>query len=134
MTMTNDAPPLPLASRTSRLLAQILDDLAAFAIACVFLPVALLLYRPLLMFLGIIGAALYVLLSDGFERGQSWGKKVLHIATVDAQTGAPCSYGQSALRNFLLMILGVIDWVFIFGQRRQRLGDMAANTIVVDVE
>jgi uncharacterized RDD family membrane protein YckC len=29
------------------------------------------------------------------------------------------------------MILGPIDWIFIFGDRRQRLGDKAAGTIVV---
>jgi hypothetical protein len=33
----------------------------------------------------------------------------------------------------LLNFLGWIDWIFIFGQRRQRLGDRAANTIVVDI-
>jgi uncharacterized RDD family membrane protein YckC len=27
----------------------------------------------------------------------------------------------------------VIDWVFIFGRKRQRLGDKAANTVVVKV-
>ena len=35
------------------------------------------------------------------------------------------------MRNFLLALLGIIDWIFIFGDTRQRLGDMAANTIVV---
>jgi hypothetical protein len=39
-------------------------------------------------------------------------------AVVDAATGAPCTYGQSFGRNILLSILGVIDWVFIFGGRR----------------
>jgi uncharacterized RDD family membrane protein YckC len=35
------------------------------------------------------------------------------------------------VRNILLSILGPIDWIFIFGERRQRLGDKAAGTIVV---
>jgi len=28
-------------------------------------------------------------------------------------------------------LLGPIDWIFIFGERRQRLGDKAAGTIVI---
>jgi uncharacterized RDD family membrane protein YckC len=124
---------MPLASRTSRLLAQILDDLVAVVAVGIFMPFSIFLSRPLLLVPGFLLAMIYTLVSDGFERGQSWGKRVMHIATVDATTLAPCRYGQSALRNLLLMILGVIDWVFIFGRRRQRLGDMAANTIVVDV-
>jgi uncharacterized RDD family membrane protein YckC len=54
-------------------------------------------------------------------------------AVVDAATGRPCTFGKSFLRNFLLVVLGFIDWIFIFGRRRQRLGDMAANTLVVKV-
>jgi uncharacterized RDD family membrane protein YckC len=46
-------------------------------------------------------------------------------------TGRECTYGGSLLRNILLMILGPIDWVFIFGEKHQRLGDKAAHTIVV---
>lgn len=49
----------------------------------------------------------------------------------DATTGAPCTYGQSFIRNLLLAVLGPIDWIFIFGERHQRLGDKAAGTIVI---
>lgn len=45
-------------------------------------------------------------------------------------TGAPCSCGQSLARNLLLAVLGPIDWVFIFGERHQCLGDKLAGTIV----
>ena len=50
---------------------------------------------------------------------------------VDANSGAPCSFWQSFIRNLLLAVLGPIDWIFIFGERHQRLGDKAAGTIVV---
>ena len=53
----------------------------------------------------------------------------MHV--VDDKTGEPCPFGQSFIRNVLLAVLGPIDWIFIFGERRQRLGDMAAGTIVV---
>lgn len=76
-------------------------------------------------------AILYLLLSDGFARGQSYGKRVVRTAVVDATTGALCTFGQSFPRNLLLMLLEVIDWVFLFGRKRQRPGDTLANTIVI---
>ena len=56
----------------------------------------------------------------------------MKIAVVDQSTGAPCSYGGSLVRN-LVRMLGIVDWAFVLGERRQRLGDKAANTIVVKV-
>jgi uncharacterized RDD family membrane protein YckC len=58
---------------------------------------------------------------------------MLDIAVVDRRSGRPCSAGQSFLRNLLLALLGFFDWVFILGERHQRLGDKVAGTIVVDV-
>jgi uncharacterized RDD family membrane protein YckC len=72
----------------------------------------------------------YLLFSDGLGEGQSFGKKLVKIAVVDQSTGAPCSYRGSLLRN-LMRVFGVFDWAFALGERRQRLGDKAANTIVV---
>jgi uncharacterized RDD family membrane protein YckC len=53
------------------------------------------------------------------------------LQVIDVRTGGPCTYGQSFIRNLLLLALGFIDWLFIFGATRQRLGDRAASTIVV---
>jgi uncharacterized RDD family membrane protein YckC len=58
---------------------------------------------------------------------------VVGITVIDQRSGLPCSAGQSFVRNLLLSVCGFFDWIFIFGERRQRLGDMAAQTIVVDV-
>ena len=52
---------------------------------------------------------------------------------IDQRNGLPCSAWQSFVRNLLLFACGFFDWIAIFGERRQRLGDMAARTIVVDV-
>jgi uncharacterized RDD family membrane protein YckC len=57
----------------------------------------------------------------------------LGTRVVSVETNAPCTFGQSFIRNLLLAVLGPIDWIFIFGERRQRLGDKAAGTIVVSV-
>jgi uncharacterized RDD family membrane protein YckC len=59
------------------------------------------------------------------------GKKVLGMRVIEEKSGHACSYGDSLLRNVTLLLLGPIDWVFIFGEKHQRLGDKAAGTIVV---
>lgn len=71
----------------------------------------------------------YLLAKDGFN-GQGIGKRLLKIRVVDSETGAPCELHKSCLRG-LVGLLGIFDVIFIFGQRRQRLGDHAAKTLVV---
>lgn len=74
----------------------------------------------------------YYFLADGLPGGRSIGKRMLGMTVVHAETGLPCTMGQSFVRNVLLAVLGPLDWVFIFGEQHQRLGDKAAGTIVVD--
>ena len=133
MTHARVAEAVDLASLPQRIAAQFLDGLVAAAP-----PVAAFLFTFVLNRAGIvlivitcIFAFLYTLLADGLEGGQSYGKRMVGIRVVSAQTGAPCTFGQSLVRNLLLTILGPIDWVFIFGERHQRLGDKVAGTIVV---
>ncbi|HEX5972565.1 MAG TPA: RDD family protein [Gemmatimonadaceae bacterium] len=124
---------LPYASRLNRLIGQILDGLVAgapFIVAAIF--------ASMNRFIGIVfmiaafgWSFFYYFFSDGFSGGQSYGKRALGMHVIDAKSGAPCSFGQSFLRNILLAILGPIDWIFIFGERHQRLGDMAAGTVVI---
>jgi uncharacterized RDD family membrane protein YckC len=82
---------------------------------------------------GMFCAILYLLLADGLRNGQSYGKRAVYIAVIDATTGRPCTFRQSLVRNLSLVVLGVIDWVFMAGRKQQRLGDRAAGTIVVSV-
>lgn len=122
-----------LGSLSDRLLGQILDSFVALGV----LVAAGILYTVsptiggVALIVAVLYAIFYILFSDGFSGGQSYGKRIAHTAVIDASTGAPCTFWQSFLRNLLLTILGIIDWVFIFGKKRQRLGDKAANTIVV---
>jgi uncharacterized RDD family membrane protein YckC len=124
---------LPLASLTERVLGQLLDSLIAIGAVCLSALLFLVSNEAgvLSMLGGLAFAVFYILFADGLSNGQSYGKKVLNTAVVDASTGAPCTFWSSFLRNLLLSLLGIIDWVFIFGRRRQRLGDMAANTVVI---
>jgi uncharacterized RDD family membrane protein YckC len=123
---------LGYASRGNRLLGQCVDGLIAGA--PVFLIAMLSAVSPffgLLLIPAIIWVAFYLIFADGLHGGQSLAKQWLGMRVVDVQTGKPCSYRQSFIRNILLSILGPIDWIFIFGERHQRLGDMAAGTVVV---
>ena len=123
------------APRSSRLLGQVLDALVGAA------PILLLVVLDVVDVAGVAAvntavvlfAGAYYLLADALPGGQSLGKRWLDMAVVDATSGEPCSVGQSFIRNLLLAILGPIHWLFIFGERRQRLGDKLAGTVVLDV-
>jgi uncharacterized RDD family membrane protein YckC len=119
-------------------MGQVLDAVAAFApmivLAIVTAPMADssetlagMLWLPALLF-----CLVYLFFSDALPEGQSLGKRIMGIAVVDRRTGRPCTAWQAFVRNVLLAILGFFDWIFIFGERHQRLGDMVAGTIVVE--
>jgi len=121
-----------LASPPQRFSAQFIDSIVTLLI---FIPAVLV--WPAVGSLGAAGfilAAAYLLLADGLPNGQSIGKRVLNIAVIDQRTRKPCTYFQSFVRNFLLALLGIFDWIFILGRKHQRLGDMAASTIVVRLQ
>lgn len=117
----------PLASLPQRFFGQLIDGAVALGLAVGVVVLTPLdnIVAPYLVFIA------YVLFADGLPGGQSLGKKLLGVEVIDHRTGRSCNWGQSFLRNFLLMILGPIDWLFIFGARHQRLGDRAADTVVV---
>ena len=120
------------ASRWSRLGGQMIDgSLAAIPmlIAAVLVPVSGGLAVPLVP-LAMACMFFYLFLGDGLHEGQSFAKQWLGMRVVDAKTGKPCTFGKSFVRN-IFTILGPLDWIWIFGERHQRLGDKVAGTIVV---
>ncbi|EGQ7914570.1 TPA: RDD family protein [Vibrio parahaemolyticus] len=122
-----------LASPGLRYLGQIIDGAISAAIFIFFLWLGTLigLSQDSSGLIAFSAAAFYFLLSDGFAKGQSLGKKLLDISVIDSVTGKSCSFPQSFFRNALTPIIGMIDAIFILGKRRQRLGDKLAKTIVV---
>ena len=124
---------ITLASRMQRLIGQLVDGLvgAAPIVAGAIISAGSERLGAVLMIGGIIWSLFYYLLADGLPGGQSFGKRWLGMRVISEESGAPCTFGQSLVRNFLLALLGPIDWVFIFGERHQRLGDKAAGTIVI---
>lgn len=143
---------LGLSSRWERLVGQAIDGtIAGLPIGIAMLIAGLFLRRGGtagdhfgagftvsfgLAFVVIAGlwASLYLLFADGLHHGQSFAKRWLGMRVVDANTGEPCTFGQSFVRNITQSILGPLDWIFIFGDAHQRLGDKIAHTIVIDAD
>jgi len=78
---------------------------------------------------------LYYILLEG-SMGQTLGKKALKLKVV-RESGEPCGYGPAAART-ILRIVDVLPIFYIIGmiliarsERKQRLGDSVAKTVVV---
>lgn len=77
---------------------------------------------------------LYMFLMEG-ESGQTFGKKFFKIKVV-SMDGSPLPFGKVFIRNIIgiferNLIGAVVIWL---SKRRQRLGDIAAQSIVVKVK
>jgi uncharacterized RDD family membrane protein YckC len=100
--------------------------------------------------LSFVWFVVYSLLRDSFGRGQSWGKRLLGLGVVEADSGLPCGRKASALRNLpgllltglgtgAALLLPICGAVFFLGEplavliddERLRLGDHLARTRVV---
>ncbi len=80
----------------------------------------------------------YPVLFEVFKRGQTPGKKAYQICVVSAD-GTALTFGSSLLRN-LLRVVDFMPFFYVVGaistilnRRFQRIGDLAAGTIVVYV-
>ena len=99
----------------------------AFVLALIFGPMTAILI------------AVWLLYFTYFESttGQTLGKRALDIRVMDVKTGRPPSVGMAFVRS----IVRIIDWLpalYILGfiiaaltSRKQRLGDLLADTVVV---
>jgi uncharacterized RDD family membrane protein YckC len=143
----------PKASLGNRFLASLLDGLIGlgFGIPAIILYVIGIVkldsYNSddaipffVLAVLFYIFPLLYNLLRDGLGNGQSWGKKALNLMVVHLPDKKPCTFGQSALRNLIMFLLGIIPFVgwliepiiVLAAEDGRRLGDKAANTQVIE--
>jgi uncharacterized RDD family membrane protein YckC len=94
-----------------------------------------LFFGPLIL----LDFLLWLLYFSYFEgtTGQTFGKSLVGIKVVDEATQRPIDMGRALIRN----LLRIIDWLpffYILGfilveveEKKKRLGDMAANTVVV---
>jgi len=89
--------------------------------------------------LSIIG---YLLFRDGLSGGRSIGKKWLGIRVVRLDNGEECSFGKSAFRNFIWLIVAIpyLGWLLFAAEailtlanpQGKRIGDMLADTMVIE--
>jgi uncharacterized RDD family membrane protein YckC len=129
----------------SRFAAQLIDLLVlwglllALALICVAIGAILgATTVALLIFIvgGFLGFWAYWIVPEALWSGQTVGKYVLHLRVIDAR-GGPVTVSQAVIRNLLrvpdfLPVSYAIGTVAIFSSpRNQRLGDMAAGTVVV---
>ena len=132
-----------LASPVLRMVALIIDW-ATVTAALSLLGSAVALLKPLNADVaGMIGVVAYFGLQQGYSilmewrwRGQSLGKRLLRLRVVD-ERGLRLTFSQVALRN-LLRFVDALPFAYLVGgvaavvtARGQRLGDLAAGTLVV---
>src|SRR6218665_196610 len=79
----------------------------------------------------------YPVFFEAGKRGATPGKRIAGLRVVQA-TGSPITLGQAVVRNFLRFIDGMPFFTYGIGlgsclasRRFQRLGDLAAGTVVV---
>jgi uncharacterized RDD family membrane protein YckC len=133
----------PLAGPVTRFAAWLIDALVIFTILSALSKVVSII-KPLTSGVGsAVGIIGYFVISIGYGmflewrwRGQTIGKRLLKIRVMDAE-GLRLSFQQIAIRNLLravdsLPVLYAVGGVAVVVSRHaQRLGDMAAGTIVV---
>jgi uncharacterized RDD family membrane protein YckC len=120
----------PLARIGQRFTSQFIDGLVAMAVGAAFYFIANAFGLPNGWI--FVGWLLYILLCDGLPGGQSMGKRFTNTSVVHIDSELPCSYWQSCVRNFT-MVLGVIDAAFFAGKQSRRLGDLLAGTKVIQL-
>lgn len=132
--------------------ADILHRLISKAIDLILVGILSRLFVPF----GLFAGALYILISDGFFKGQSIGKWLTGIRVIyqtSEEKERPCDFRESFIRNLpygilvILSSLPYIGYLFLFigflfvlvetyfiyaDDRGVRIGDIYADTTVID--
>ena len=71
------------------------------------------------------------------KTGQTPGKKIMGIKVLNTDNMQPCGFMMSAVRNFIFIVDAFYSYLVGIGTisftvKHQRLGDMAAKTVVID--
>jgi uncharacterized RDD family membrane protein YckC len=132
-----------LAGPVTRFMAWLVDLFCISALMTVLGYVLALLKLINPDFAGALSALAYFVISVGYGmtfewlwRGQTLGKRLFRLRVMDAE-GMKLQFNQVALRNLLRFVDSLPAVYFLggltcwFNSKCQRLGDIAANTIVV---
>jgi uncharacterized RDD family membrane protein YckC len=134
---------LPLAGTVSRFLAWLIDAAVigiASGLVSQLLSIASLISPDVVVALTVLT---YFVMSIGYGIGLEWfwhgqtlGKRTLRLRAFDAN-GLKLSFAQIAIRN-LMRFIDSLPFLYLVGgtsavltRRHQRLGDLVANTIVI---
>ncbi|MEL7537760.1 MAG: RDD family protein [Pseudomonadota bacterium] len=130
---------LPLAGLAPRSLAWLIDTLikvVVFALAAAVFSVLGRLGFGLILLLAFLLLWFYDVIFEVFNHGATPGKSALNLRVMNIN-GTPVGWSGSLIRN-LIRFVDSLPGVFFVGfvsvllsPRFQRLGDLAANTIVV---
>src|SRR5580698_5978963 len=133
---------LPLGGPFSRMLALIVDFAAIAAIESLIKKALAPLQGfadiqgALLVVIGFVLSLIYAMVSEWIWRGQTVGKRLMGLRVVDSQ-GLRLEPSQVIVRN-LMRVLDTLPALYlvggvacVFSRHRQRLGDLAAGTVVV---
>ncbi|HEV3271749.1 MAG TPA: RDD family protein [Candidatus Methylacidiphilales bacterium] len=136
---------LTVAGLFTRFLAWTVDGAAVMAASSLITTCTAFLAIISPDFANALSIILYAIISVGYGiytewkwRGQSWGKRLLRLRVIDA-SGLKLQLSQIIIRNLLrpvdlLPACYLLGGTFAFWNRRgQRLGDLAANTVVVAI-
>lgn len=136
---------LPLAGPVNRCLAFLIDLFVVSALTTAFqratAPLRILqedLAAGLVIVFYLAAWLLYGILCEYYWYGQTLGKWLLGLRVVDS-TGLELQLHQVAIRNLtrsldLFPILGLVGGITMLSNRRlQRLGDLAAGTVVISI-
>lgn len=134
-----------LASPIIRFIAYVIDFMCIGVLLTVIQIVMGLLSLLAADVAGAIGILLFFAISIGYSivtewiwRGQTVGKRVLRLRVVDAE-GMRLGMNQIIIRNLLRMVdllpafYVVGGLAALFTTKAQRLGDLAANTVVIRI-
>ena len=152
MTPMEESPDAGLAGRGARLGAYLIDWILVGAVAGVIGYTAGLMERFMrqdttaTLWLAAIGLVVYGVINGRLlaTRGQTVGKKLVGVRIVDASTRQIVAVWKSfGLRLAVIQaiaavplvgaLFGLLDVLFIFGERRRCLHDLLAGTVVVEV-
>jgi uncharacterized RDD family membrane protein YckC len=99
---------------------------------------------------GFFAGLAYLLIGDGLFDGRSFGKKLIGLRVVSADTNTPCTFRDSILRNsilgigflfykvlwlgwILIIIISIIEFIILLGSKDgKRFGDEIAKTVVIE--
>jgi uncharacterized RDD family membrane protein YckC len=133
----------PLAGPFHRFFAYLIDLALLIALVVIGLLASLILslwspsvFGPALVAFFVLSWG-YQTFCEAFFNGQTVGKRVLSIRVVSEQ-GVPITGAQAVLRNLVGAVDGLLSFCYLLGltsmlltTRFQRLGDLAAGTMVV---